>query len=98
MTEQEFDPDLVGRIGMTLACADADDIPTVDSADETLEVDRQRVQVMHNAVLMVAGGYFGDWMAEIIRRLHGHHKPQEEKGFGAIVNRLAAEGDSLWGK
>jgi len=50
------------------------------------------VQLMHNGLLVEAGGYYGDWMAEIIRALRGHHEPQEEAAFDRIVRRLAAEG------
>jgi FkbM family methyltransferase len=46
---------------------------------------------MHNGLLVEAGGYFGDWMAEIIRTLRGHHEPQEELVFDQIVRRLSEE-------
>jgi len=32
-----------------------------------------------------AGGYYGEWMTEIIRRLHGHHEPQEELLFHHLL-------------
>jgi FkbM family methyltransferase len=47
---------------------------------------------MHNGLLVEAGGYYGDWMAEIIRVLRGHHEPQEEAVFDRIVRHRAAEG------
>jgi FkbM family methyltransferase len=45
---------------------------------------------MHNGVLVEEGGYYGDWMARIITALRGHHEPQEELVFDAMVTRLAA--------
>lgn len=36
---------------------------------------------MHNGVKVIAGGYYGSWMTEIIRLLQGHHEPQEERVF-----------------
>ena len=48
------------------------------------------VQTMHNGVQVVAGGYYGEWMTEVIRRLRGHHEPQEETAFHAVLERLAA--------
>jgi FkbM family methyltransferase len=50
---------------------------------------------MHNGVLVERGGYYGDWMAEIIRSLRGHHEPQEEVVFDRVVGRLAAESGEL---
>jgi FkbM family methyltransferase len=47
---------------------------------------------MHNGLQVEAGGYYGDWMAEIIRVLRGHHEPQEEAVFDRIVRRRSAEG------
>jgi FkbM family methyltransferase len=46
---------------------------------------------MHNGVLVEEGGYFGDWMAEIIRTLRGHHEPQEEIAFARVLERLAGQ-------
>jgi FkbM family methyltransferase len=43
---------------------------------------------MHNGVRVVAGGYYGDWMVEIIRRLRGCHEPQEELVFWEAMKRL----------
>jgi FkbM family methyltransferase len=44
---------------------------------------------MHNGVRVIEGGYYGEWMSEVIRRLRGHHEPQEELAFHAVVERLA---------
>ena len=41
--------------------------------------------------LLIAGGYYGDWMTDIIRNLHGHHEPQEEVVFHEIVEQLAVD-------
>ena len=40
---------------------------------------------MHNGVLIDEGCYYGPWMTEIIKGLAGHHEPQEEVIFDAIV-------------
>jgi hypothetical protein len=76
------------RIGLTVACRDTDAIPKVSNAGEIVTVGGRRVQVMHNGVLVEADGYYGPWMTEIIRRLRGHHEPQEEAAMHAIVPRL----------
>jgi FkbM family methyltransferase len=76
------------RIDLTTSCRDADAIPKVDGAGEIAERDGTRVQVMHNGVVVEEGCYYGDWMTEIIRRLHGHHEPQEEAAFHLLVQRL----------
>lgn len=48
---------------------------------------------MHDGTLVVAGGYHGRWMTEVIRDLRGHHEPQEEAVFHQIVQRLRADTD-----
>jgi FkbM family methyltransferase len=40
---------------------------------------------MHNGVKVRADGYCGPWMTEIIRRLGGHHEPQEEWAFHLLL-------------
>jgi hypothetical protein len=83
-----FEPALQRRIDMTLAGrADCDPIPKVDGAGEIVD----GVQLMHNGVQVVAGGYYGDWMAEIIRELRGHHEPQEELVIHNILARLGKD-------
>ncbi len=80
------------RIALTLTAAqDVADIPKVEGAGGIEVRDGAAVQVMHNGVLVEHGGYHGAWMAEIIRRLRGHHEPQEERAFHALVRRLARE-------
>jgi len=87
-----FDAGTARRVRLTVSCKDSDQIAKVDGAGGVREERGCRVQVMHNGLLVEAGGYFGDWMAEIIRVLRGHHEPQEERVFDQIVRRLAAEG------
>jgi FkbM family methyltransferase len=87
-----FDPALAGRMLATVACADADVIPKVDGAGGSRDHQGTRVQVMHNGLLVEEGGYYGAWMAEVIRALRGHHEPQEEIVFHRILERLAADG------
>lgn len=80
------------RVLLTVSCGDCDDLPKVAEAGEVVDRDGTAVQVMHNGVVVEAGGYFGPWMAEIIRCLRGHHEPQEELVFASVVERLVANG------
>jgi FkbM family methyltransferase len=79
------------RVELTVSCRDADAIPKVGAAGLTVDQGGVRVQVMHEGTRVLAGGYFGAWMAEIIRRLRGHHEPQEELVVHRILGRLAVE-------
>jgi FkbM family methyltransferase len=83
-------PELERRIAQTVAVRDTDALPRVDEAGDVIERDGRRLQVMHNGLVVVADSYYGDWMTEIIRRLGGHHEPQEEVVFAAVLRRLAA--------
>jgi len=93
--------DSLARSLMTLRCHDCDQIPKVADAGRIVLEEDQLVQVMHNGLRVVAGGYHGDWMAHIIRGLRGHHEPQEELVFHALLkfarhNSLIVELGSFW--
>ena len=80
------------RIRMTVSCDDCQRIPKVPLAGQVLEENGNRVQIMHNGLRVVEGGYHGAWMAEIIRRLRGHHEPQEELAFFEILRHARPGG------
>lgn len=73
------------RIEMTAGCQDSKNIPKVLGAGQIIKYNGYDVQIMHNGVKVVAGCYYGEWMTEVIARLHGHHEPQEELIFNEIV-------------
>ena len=66
------------RATMTISCRDAEAIPKVPNAGAVEVLDGTPVQIMHNGLKVLYGGYHGDWMANIIHGLRGHHEPQEE--------------------
>jgi FkbM family methyltransferase len=74
------------RIALTTSCRDAAALPKVAGAGQVAD----GVQTMYNGVRIVEDCYCGQWMTEIIRDLQGHHEPQEELVFHAIVERLHA--------
>lgn len=93
--------DLLGRTLMTINCTDAETIRKVSDAGTIIETSDGPVQIMHNGLKVVAGGYYGDWMAHVIRALRGHHEPQEELIFDSIVrfsrhNSLVVELGAFW--
>lgn len=77
------------RVELTVAVRDTDPIPKVPNAGEVIVRDGERVQVMHNGVVVSEGRYHGAWMTEVIQRLRGHHEPQEELAFHTVLERLA---------
>jgi len=80
--------DTRGRIELTVSCRDADVLPKADGAGQVFDSPHGPVQRMHNGVDVPHEGYFGDWMAEIIERLGGHHEPQEELAFARVLARI----------
>lgn len=76
---------LAERVAMTVACRDCDLVPKVPNAGRIEGSVDGPVQVMHNGLRVVAGGYYGQWMSEIIRGLRGHHEPQEELLFHHLL-------------
>ncbi len=73
------------RVRMTLSCRDTDPLPKVPEAGAVVEQDGQRVQIMHEGTRVIADGYYGGWMTDVIRGLRGHHEPQEEQLFHHLL-------------
>jgi FkbM family methyltransferase len=79
------------RIEMAVRCRDCDPLPKIHGAGELRTLpDGTCVQLMHNGLRVVAGGYCGEWMQNLIARCRGHHEPQEERVFHEVVSRLPA--------
>lgn len=79
------------RIEMTVSCRDCDNLPRVANAGQVVDEAGQRIQIMHNGLKVVADGYYGAWMTEIITRLGGHHEPQEERVFHEVLRHLGPD-------
>jgi FkbM family methyltransferase len=77
------------RIRMTLSCHDSDAIAKVPGAGEVHDGPGGRYQLMHNGVRIAEHCYGGPWTTELIRRLRGHHEPQEELVFHEVMQRAA---------
>lgn len=89
------------RTLMTISCRDCDALPKVSGAGKIIEVDGDSIQLMHNGLKILAGGYHGDWMSHVIRGLRGHHEPQEELLFDSLLkfcrhNSLVVELGAFW--
>ena len=83
------EPEAERRIANAVACRDADYIPKVPDAGRVrLDEAGNRVQVMHNGLLVVEDGYYGSFITSIIERLRGHHEPQEEKVFYEVLKAV----------
>lgn len=83
-----LDADLKRRIAIGLSCDDCQSIPKIAQAGETFSSENERYQLMHNGIKVVEDGYCGRWMTELIRLLHGHHEPQEEKVFHEVLSHI----------
>ncbi|MCW8917619.1 MAG: FkbM family methyltransferase [Gammaproteobacteria bacterium] len=80
------------RILMTSKCRDCGDLPKVPGAGGVFSDAGRLWQRMFNGIEVLYGGYYGEWMAELIRQLDGHHEPQEERVFYEIVKRVRPAG------
>jgi FkbM family methyltransferase len=79
------------RVEEATLCADADYIPKVPGAGSvSVDASGNRVQLMHNGVRVLADGYYGDFMTQIIQRMKGHHEAQEEKVFYEVLKAIPA--------
>ncbi len=84
--------DLERRIQLTVSCRATDGIAKVEGAGGFTVLNGIEAQIMHNGVLVVRDGYLGPWQTRVIAELNGHHEPQEEVVFHAILERLSSEG------
>lgn len=86
------DMTLEQRTDMTASARDADAIPKVAGAGSVfVDEGGERLQLMHNGLKVVADGYCGAWMTQLIERCRGHHEPQEELAFHATLQSLGDE-------
>lgn len=76
---------------MTVNCRDCDGIAKVSGAGGIVAHDGECVQIMHNGLRVVAGGYHGNWMSRVIAGLEGHHEPQEERIFHHLLQAARPE-------
>jgi FkbM family methyltransferase len=83
------------RIEMTAKCRDCDAISKCAGAGQIIEQDKRLLQVMHNGLKVLANGYYGSEMTEIISLLHGHHEPQEEIAFHHVLRALPPKATML---
>lgn len=80
------------RIRIAERCRDADVVPKVENAGAVVvEPDGTRVQIMHNGIKVLAGGYYGEWMQDLITRCAGHHEPQEELVFHEVLKHVGPQ-------
>lgn len=79
------------RAAMTMSCNDTEDLPRVKDAGVVRIEKGKKIQIMHNGVKVVAGGYYGDLIQSIVTALKGHHEPQEEKVFYYLLKRLTSK-------
>ena len=80
------------RVAMTVSCTDTDYIPKVDDAGSVFETSNGRqVQVMHNGIKVYADAYYGPFITKIVKKLGGHHEPQEEKVFFEVLKKVGPD-------
>lgn len=80
------------RVAMAARCRDCDAVPKVADAGAVFETpEGRRIQIMHNGLRVLADGYYGQWMTDLIRLCRGHHETQEERLFHEVVKRLPAD-------
>lgn len=91
----------IERILIASQCRDCDAVPKVAGAGDITLRDGVPFQVMHNGLLVAADGYYGPFVTEMVRRLQGHHEPQEELVFKQVLETLGPkptmlEAGSYW--
>jgi hypothetical protein len=79
------------RIESAASCRDADEIPKIQDAGMVFHnATGEAIQLMHNGVKVVADGYYGQFNSEIVKKLRGHHEPQQERVFYEVLKLVTA--------
>jgi len=76
------------RVALTLVCQDCAALPKVPDAGRIFRRDGECLQIMHDGTVVPADGYCGPWMTRLIAGLQGHHEPQEELVFHALLSHV----------
>lgn len=86
--------ELIKRIEVAASCHDSDYIPKVSDSGEIFfdQVRHKEYQVMHNGLKVYTDSHYGAFNTSVIKRLKGHHEPQEEKVFYEVLKAIANEG------
>jgi FkbM family methyltransferase len=80
------------RVALATRCRDCDVIPKISDAGAVFSLPgRPPFQLMHNGIRVVADGYYGKWMTDLIRLCRGHHEIQEERLFHEVIKWLPAD-------
>ena len=85
---------MLKRIQVATSCRDSDYIPKVADAGE-IHLDHHKnktYQVMHNGLKVYTDSHYGDFNTEVIKKLKGHHEPQEEKVFYEVLKAIPEKG------
>jgi len=84
------------RVKSSISCRDTDYIAKVpDAGSITTTVGMDRVQIMHNGLMVLADLYYDSFISEIIAGLNGHHEPQEEKVFHEVLKYIQPKATML---
>jgi hypothetical protein len=79
------------RIEPAASCRDADEIPKIPDAGMVFhDTTGEAIQLMHNGVKVIADGYYGHFNSEIVKKLRGHHEPQQERVFYEVLQLVTA--------
>jgi FkbM family methyltransferase len=85
----------IERIEAAVACRDCESIPKVSNAGMVLSSAGGAYQVMHNGLRVYVDSHYGHYNTEVIRRLKGHHEPQEESVFNEVLKTIPSNGVML---
>lgn len=83
-----WEPEFEARVMLAAECLDCKALPRDKNAGRLIKVDGDWFQVMHNGILTLAGGHYGDWTVDLIARCGGVHEPQEERVFYEILKQI----------
>ncbi len=79
------------RIELAASGRDTEEIPKVPDAGMVFHnTAGEAIQLMHNGVKVIADAYYGQFNSEIVKKLRGHHEPQQERVFHELLKLVTA--------
>ncbi len=83
------------RIELAAGCGDCDFIAKVPGAGAIILGEASSYQLMHNGIKVDLASHYGSYNTEVIKRLRGHHEPQEERAFHEAIQHVSSGGTIL---
>jgi hypothetical protein len=80
------------RYKRAISGSDCKSIPKDPNAGNTIKYKDDELLVMHNGIKVLHKHFHRQWQTEVIKKLQGHHEPQQEYAFFEVLKKIPPKG------